>query len=664
MPAILSFLRRYQIHLWTAASLAAVIAVVVLSLDTTFKVRKKELIIQHKQQEFDSDPLLNQAKTGGTTVAATGLYTEEERASLRRLYDAVIEADNTIYRISFSIGDGEPWVDTSDPAKYKRLNTLSNSLFSRDFSSYIYTPHRRQGEVVANTKLYYTSAPVQEIPGLGSLLAQYRLWAVLAFVALVYLYALIFRKVLQPVTRVTTALERSTDGPAVLIEDATEPLELAYNRLARNRKLVEVTGELDDLASVMPTSASEARDPVQPFLPDALDRIRRVMGYGQVVVFRRLAEEGALRIERIAPPSGEDGAEGRAFPLATLEVAAEARRAVLRFPEELDASLREALSWDAPVAVVPLEVGSERLGVVAFRDVLDRPLRPGDLEEIGRVCDALGNAMTKVVNRQYMIERERHAVTGTLATNLGHDLTNIIATGKWDLQTLQEALRRGVLSADPGSRDSIHSAMDGLLSNMTLLQEMVNIYRAYGHAERPVYEPVDPNSIVTVMRDLFLLSTSRNLRVEIDCADDVPVCELEVRLLKVALFNLLTNAARAVGEADPRGEHTATILLRTRLLPSGDVEIAVLDEGTGFRDKHGQLLHEWEIQREMRFGFSTKADSSGGLGLPWVRTIIEDFHQGTVRAANRPEGGAVVSLQFAPHDPRRQSAARPTHLRL
>ena len=55
-------------------------------------------------------------------------------------------------------------------------------------------PHRRQGQIVASTRFYYTSAPLDEVPGLREELATYRTVLAIALVALGYLYTLLLRK--------------------------------------------------------------------------------------------------------------------------------------------------------------------------------------------------------------------------------------------------------------------------------------------------------------------------------------------------------------------------------------------------------------------------------------------------------------------------------------
>ncbi len=99
-------------------------------------------------------------------------------------------------------------------------------------------------------------------------------------------------------------------------------------------------------------------------------------------------------------------------------------------------------------------------------------------------------------------------------------------------------------------------------------------------------------------------------------------------LLRRAVINLLVNAARACPEPG-----RLTLFLRGS-------ELGVEDEGSGFPEDHlsrvGERFHRVDEARGRREG-------GHGLGLAIVRSIAE-LHGGELKAENRPEGGARVSM--------------------
>ncbi len=104
--------------------------------------------------------------------------------------------------------------------------------------------------------------------------------------------------------------------------------------------------------------------------------------------------------------------------------------------------------------------------------------------------------------------------------------------------------------------------------------------------------------------------------------------------LQQALYNLVANAARFVGEG-------GRIEIRLEGLADQSV-ISVVDNGPGFGNVDPKLL----FTRFFR-GDNSRARNTGGtgLGLAIVKSVVE-AHDGTIEAFNRAEGGAafIISL--------------------
>ena len=106
-----------------------------------------------------------------------------------------------------------------------------------------------------------------------------------------------------------------------------------------------------------------------------------------------------------------------------------------------------------------------------------------------------------------------------------------------------------------------------------------------------------------------------------------------VRLRQV-IHNLLKNAQEAVSDVK-----NARIEVTTRLIRSADyrlIELRVADNGPGFDDD--TLSHLFEP-------YVTTKVKGTGLGLPIVKKIVEE-HGGLVRAENRADSGACITLRL------------------
>lgn len=101
--------------------------------------------------------------------------------------------------------------------------------------------------------------------------------------------------------------------------------------------------------------------------------------------------------------------------------------------------------------------------------------------------------------------------------------------------------------------------------------------------------------------------------------------------LQQVILNIATNAMDAMLESAPDGRR---LMLRTNLSEGSKVAVSVADTGKGFPGD--------QLARVFETFYTTKANGTG-LGLTIARAIVETYG-GKIWAANRPEGGAMVSF--------------------
>ncbi|MCP5319643.1 MAG: HAMP domain-containing protein [Pseudomonadales bacterium] len=126
--------------------------------------------------------------------------------------------------------------------------------------------------------------------------------------------------------------------------------------------------------------------------------------------------------------------------------------------------------------------------------------------------------------------------------------------------------------------------------------------------------------------------------------DDAPVVMNRDRLVQM-LTNLIENALQ---HAPPGSEVAITTRLSTHADGRHWLELCVLDRGPGFTAQDLPRLFE---------PFFTRRRKGTGLGLAIVRRIVDEHH-GNIHAANRPGGGASMTVllpvaQSAPPSPAR-----------
>jgi signal transduction histidine kinase len=101
---------------------------------------------------------------------------------------------------------------------------------------------------------------------------------------------------------------------------------------------------------------------------------------------------------------------------------------------------------------------------------------------------------------------------------------------------------------------------------------------------------------------------------------------LDAAQMQQVMINLLKNAAES-------GSPPAQISVAARQQPDGFV-IEVSDRGSGLSE---------EVMRDALLPFYSTKPTGTGLGLTLCREIV-DAHGGRLSLANRPGGGAVVTV--------------------
>jgi signal transduction histidine kinase len=546
------------------------------------------------------------------------------------------------------------------PAVPRKLDTWRNSLILRDFL-FRATQPISLGAIPAVERnnasvLLMYGSPVGFKP-LEDLTRTYWIYVLATILAVTVAYALTLRFVLLPIKKVTEAIRSAQDRPGRFVRNPHTRLERLFNAMARDALLTglqsthaeESDGQSaqgdrglrstprDLFRSLAPrieewfhfdgawvlelgwegreTLVPEGQTPeASPGSPSAWDMVGPVFDPPLVRNLRTSWESRTPRIYTCALP----GAEGHAFV------------GTLSGDQSAEEILRVLVLWRRK------ETGRE--GLSWFRDSAEKIyLRVNEMFE-------------RQLLQSRELLREKSEANVSLSRNLGHDLTNIIATNKLELMTIGQILR--------GDNDSwlesaekaqvVRDCMERTLDNTRSLQEIVNLYRAYEYLKSPRYEKVDLRNLIREIVEVFQLSMSGAAEISVECPEDAPPVEVEPRLLKLAIFNLLSNAQDAIRRLPPEEQARGRILVQS--VPDrakNRIVVRVSDTGCGIRTPDGQLAGRDEIRRIFELGYTTKASGSGeGLGLNWVKTILTEFHSGDLSAYNRPEGGATFEFSL------------------
>jgi two-component system sensor histidine kinase HupT/HoxJ len=313
-------------------------------------------------------------------------------------------------------------------------------------------------------------------------------------------------------------------------------------------------------------------------------------------------------------------------------------------------------------------------------DLLERPLA-------GLVGDDLANWAAADANASVERTRElQHPVLGgTLAVTVtplinedGEPVGSVLVardiTNQKRLEAEQEALRARLTQSEKlaslgqfvaGIAHEINNPLQGVLGHLELLMvapesraSTPESTRALRRNLRRIYREAD--RAAKIVQNLLTFSGSqpkvrRKLRIErvlaravasrrralarsrIDVVrtgrDDAAAVLGDPLLLHQAILNVLINAEHAIGGRGVPG--TITISTATR---NGRVVTAIGDTGPGLpADVLPKIFDPF---------FTTKGVGEGtGLGLAITYGIVQE-HGGTIHAGNRPEGGALFTIEL------------------
>jgi len=256
---------------------------------------------------------------------------------------------------------------------------------------------------------------------------------------------------------------------------------------------------------------------------------------------------------------------------------------------------------------------TEAASRIGQSDLSSRVLDTKGNDEIGHLARTLNHMLDRIESTVHQL----HTITDSLA----HDLRSPITAIRGKLET---ALASDVRD---DHAESIVSAIEELDRLSDFLNTSLDVAEAKADALRLSRSEVDLDELVRGMIDLYEPSMAdKGLGVQIRSAGSVKVFA-DAALLHRVVANLLDNelkhlpASCLICVSLRADDHMATLIVE--------------DNGPGFDAEIGRHLFERRVKG--------RASRGHGLGLAFVEAVVR-VHGGVVTAANRPEGGAQLTV--------------------
>jgi two-component system sensor histidine kinase PhcS len=231
-------------------------------------------------------------------------------------------------------------------------------------------------------------------------------------------------------------------------------------------------------------------------------------------------------------------------------------------------------------------------------------------------------------------ESDRLAQVGRLAAGVAHEVNNPLSFIQANLSYLQEEMLREGASREE-CLEALRETQEGVARVKQIVQDLTALARGATEVET---RELGRCPLPAVIDESIRLASVRlkKLAVEVQVPPEVPPVRADARRLGQVLLNLLLNAADALEEA---GVAVPRVALRVEAR-GARVALVLEDNGPGFAAEH--------LPRLFTPFFTTKAQGKGtGLGLALSRQYVEGFG-GSLRAENRPEGGARFTVELLP----------------
>lgn len=279
---------------------------------------------------------------------------------------------------------------------------------------------------------------------------------------------------------------------------------------------------------------------------------------------------------------------------------------------------------------VVLPDGSERIvherGEVTFNETGNPVRMIGTVHDITELKKAEVEAFH--ARRELMrIERVSHMgeLTASLAHELNQPLTAILSNARAALRFLQ---------SDRLDLVELREILQDIANDDKRASDIIRGVRSMLKQEEVEQETISINDIVRDMISLFHSEAIiRNIEVEMNLTEPSPSVHVDRVQIQQVILNLIMNAAEIMSQS---GTENRKIILQTRPIDRGTVQVAMRDFGPGIAEK--DLDHIFEP-------FFTTKRSGLGMGLSISRTIIE-AHGGRIWVENNPDKGVTFYFEI------------------
>ncbi len=229
-----------------------------------------------------------------------------------------------------------------------------------------------------------------------------------------------------------------------------------------------------------------------------------------------------------------------------------------------------------------------------------------------------------------LLQAQRDAAWGEVARRLAHEIKNPLTP----IQLSAERMRRKYLQTmDDDEAQILDRATHTIVQQVEAMKEMVNAFSDYARAPDMDITRFDLDKLAHEIVDLYRAQES-DVSIHLTSDPTMPLVEADMGRVRQILHNLIRNAVEALENTD-EGQIDVQIGL-AEIDEVEIVQIRVEDNGPGFQTGSVDQIFD---------PYVTTKPKGTGLGLAIVKKLVEE-HVGSIRARNRTDGGALISIRL------------------
>ncbi len=229
-----------------------------------------------------------------------------------------------------------------------------------------------------------------------------------------------------------------------------------------------------------------------------------------------------------------------------------------------------------------------------------------------------------------LLQAQRDAAWGEVARRLAHEIKNPLTP----IQLSAERMRRKYLNTmDEDEAQILDRATHTIVQQVEAMKEMVNAFSDYARAPDMDISRFDLDKLAHEIVDLYRAQES-GVRIILTSDPTMEMFDGDMGRVRQILHNLIRNAVEALeGTVDGRID----VQIGAAEIDEVDVvQIRVEDNGPGFTAGSVSQIFD---------PYVTTKPKGTGLGLAIVKKLVEE-HIGSIRAKNRMDGGAMISIRL------------------